>query len=174
MNLRIFSITIGVLSFLLVCINYIPVPYDIFVITDDNIRSLIDQLPIEQKASLKVAHALHTSRYDIGLFGNSRIEMIGQQHIGEQHGQLFNFSLSQSSFRQSVKLLKKLADQNRAPRISIICLDHVGLDMHKGDGVYPIFPYRLLLRAKEISYLARSDSISKTNLVQLIYSTFSS
>ena len=67
--------------------------------------------------------------------------------------------------------LKNLQIKIRVPRISIICLDHVGLDQNKGDGAYPGFPYRLLLRAKEISYLARVDSISKTNLVRLIYLT---
>ena len=168
MNLKVFCITIFGLFLFLICCNTLPLSYDIFA--RDDLRNLITFLPQDQRAALTVKHAIDSLRYDIGLFGNSRIEMIGQKHIGEQYGHLFNFAIPKSSFRQSIRLIEELFRNNKAPRICIISLDHLGLNSGtQKRGAFPGFPTRIIQKTSEMLAETQQNKLGVIDVCKYAY-----
>jgi hypothetical protein len=88
------------------------------------VQQAYDQLPLSGKIRAKYYHALNQPAYPVGLFGNSRIVMVGHKELGISMDQMFNFAIGGTSFLQSVTLLESLAKAGKAPEISIISIDH--------------------------------------------------
>lgn len=97
-------------------------------------------LPVRGHVQAKYHHAINRRPYTVGLFGNSRIIMVGHQDLGMQAGEVFNFAVGGTSFLQSVSLLEELAKAGKAPDISIISLDHHQIQFFG----YPYWPEPIL------------------------------
>jgi len=102
-----------------------PAPQDPFNKTANvNLITAYGTLPVVGHVRGKFHHALNHPPYAVGLFGNSRIVMVGHEDLGMQAGEMFNFAVGGTSFLQSVSLLAELAKAGKAPDVSIISLDH--------------------------------------------------
>jgi len=63
------------------------------VLREPDRRWILDQLPAGELASVKMSYANETGRFDIGLFGNSRIVMVGADTLNLPGARMFNFGL---------------------------------------------------------------------------------
>lgn len=98
----------------------------------------LDLGPITQPAmaTIKVRHALTQKSFHIGLFGNSRMLMVGAEALGQSSVDVFNFALSSESLDGSVMMVDNLSTLSRLPKIIVIGLDNLHLQR---DNV-PIWP----------------------------------
>jgi len=85
--------------------------------------------PTEEVLLLKLNHTVEAPRYDVGLFGNSRSEMVGRKELGNHECKFFNFSASGESLRNSLAILEYLTAIGKAPRLALISFDHMELAM---------------------------------------------
>jgi hypothetical protein len=100
----------------------------------------ISFLPPFDLASLKVSHAFSKPRFDIGVFGNSRIVSVGDRDLNLEGRSFFNFAVPGTSLRQSVNIIEELAARGKAPRLAIISFDNLEIGYY-GNAVYPaLFP----------------------------------
>jgi len=76
----------------------------------------------------KIEHARHLPRFDVGLFGNSRILMVSARSMGREPDRVFNFGVGGQSFRHSIYMAEQLAAFGKLPKTIIISFDHVALD----------------------------------------------
>jgi len=97
---------------------------DAFVAEQSFRRALLSEMPAEDVLELKLAHATRNTAYQYGLFGNSRIMMVGAQHLRLPDGQVFNFGVSGISFATSVRMIERLAEADRLPGIILLQFDH--------------------------------------------------
>ena len=81
-------------------------------------------------ADLKQRHVAATGRPDIGLFGNSRILAVGQDELGTNQCQAFNFAVGGESLRSSIAFLERLARDGAHPEIAVISADHFELQVY--------------------------------------------
>ncbi len=86
--------------------------------------------------ALKLRHVIKHEPYKLGMFGNSRVLMVGNQAMGVSNEQYFNFAISSESFSGSVLLIKQMADQLLLPQHVVVGIDHFYLQR---DNV-PIWP----------------------------------
>lgn len=142
------------------------------VLREPDRRWILDQLPAGELASVKMRYANETGRFDIGLFGNSRIVMIGADTLNLPGARMFNFGVPGQSIRQSVRLISELRAIDKLPPTVVIGMDHVELGLPGGDGVFPSAVRRWFLIGVEAWKLSRSIGWRPT-LVQ-IYNAASS
>jgi hypothetical protein len=126
----------------LLMLRMVALPSDI--LDDASRRGIIDALPSDEIAALKVRQAEQHARYDIGLFGNSRILMIctDELHLGDRS--VYNFAVPGQSVRQSIRLLDQLSSRHKTPRTAVISMDYIELGLPGGSGIYPSVPTRWL------------------------------
>ena len=72
------------------------------------IKKVQKNFPEEDLAEFKFQHAKKKEIYDIGLFGNSHVLMVGSKNIKFTNQEFFNFGIPGNSFRQSVSFLNEL------------------------------------------------------------------
>lgn len=94
-------------------------------LTQHDRRWIVDILPSDELAPLKFLRAINNPPTDIGLFGSSRILMIGVDDLAMLGHRMFNFALGGQSVRQSVRLLDELYGTGKASAIAVIAMDHV-------------------------------------------------
>lgn len=111
-------------------------------ITDPQLRWTLAAMPGDEIMTLKHRHAAASPRYDIGLFGNSRIMMIGADELRLPGKRIFNFAIGGSSIRQSIRLLEQLQASGRAPATAVISMDNVELGLPSISGGLPGLPHR--------------------------------
>ena len=111
--------------------------------------NLLSQLSGESsliRRASKMTHALNSSRFDIGLFGNSRSLEFGKKHLLNQDLTFFNFSIGGESIRNSVQMLETLAKYGKTPRLAIVSVDNFDLQFYSNSSAAPF-----LMRLKYIS-----------------------
>jgi len=82
-------------------------------------------------ARMKLRHAMLTpERYDVGLFGNSRVLNVSAQDFEHQGCRVFNFAVGGESLRASAALIEKLIDIKKVPRVIVISADHFELQIY--------------------------------------------
>jgi hypothetical protein len=138
-GLRNLGFFVVLLSFhaALLTLYFFPIRYDPFQEgANGSVVSSYGNLPIDGLLRIKYEHALSNPRYSVGVFGNSRIVMIGHNDVGLQEDEFFNFGIGGTSFLQSVTLLEELAKEGKAPDVSIISLDHPEMQFFN----YPYWP----------------------------------
>lgn len=108
-------------------ISLTPPPTDPFL--DKSNTYLIDPGPITPtiSAHIKLAHAESQSRFKIGIFGNSRVLMIGADAFEYPKHSFFNFSISSESIHGTAIMLDRLYVLNKLPEITVIGLDNLNL-----------------------------------------------
>lgn len=153
---RLFVGLVGGFLGLIVWINMAQPGFDVYG-EGRTYLQLLHRIPTAKTdtAVAKMTHAATHERYDVGLFGNSRIWMVGREHIGLDRS-VFNFAVPGQSFRQSVLLLKELASFGKVPHTVVISFDHVSLQLPE-DPVFPVFPRRWYERAREFLYILNNE-----------------
>jgi hypothetical protein len=68
---------------------------------------LADRMPMIDLKEIKIRHALRVERFDVGLFGNSRIIQVSQADFNYGNGRFFNFAIPGSSIRNSISMLDR-------------------------------------------------------------------
>jgi hypothetical protein len=136
---------------LIAVLRLAPLPVALF--SEQDRLSVLDRLPADEVAAAKVRYALSQPRFDIGLFGNSRILMVGERELAGADLRIFNFAIGGQSLRQSILLLDHLDRHDKLPRRIVISVDHVELGMPGLDGVFPPAPERWRLRAVEAGWI---------------------
>ncbi len=137
--IRSFVAVMVALVVLLAMLRLMPLPASI--IDDPLRRGMLEVLPSDEVAAIKLRYADRHTRYDIGLFGNSRILMIGSDELKVDR-RMFNFAVPGQSVRQSILLLEALRGLGKAPALAVISMDYVELGLPGGAGVYPGPPAR--------------------------------
>jgi hypothetical protein len=125
------------------------------VLEDEQRRWALAALPSDEIAALKIRHAEEAPRYDIGLFGNSRILMLGADELNPGKRRVFNFAIGGQSVRQGLRLLEELHARHKMPAIAVISMDHVELGMPGGSAVFPGLPTRLFDAADDVQVAGR-------------------
>src|SRR5690349_20011124 len=118
------------------------------VLRDPEKRWALGVLPGDEVIAIKLNRAKQVPPYDVGLFGYSRIMMVGADDLGLPGKRVFNFSIGGSSIRQSIRLLEELHAMGKAPAIAIISVDHAELGMPSIAGGLPWFPFRWIAAAE--------------------------
>jgi hypothetical protein len=165
---------IAALAVLLI-IRAVPLPSSVLINTVHG--GAVDRLPPDEITALKVRVARERPRFDVGLFGNSRVLMVGADELNAGREQTFNFAIGGHSVRQSIRLLGELALIGKAPRLALISMDHPELGLPGGSGVYPPPPRRWYLRAIDITNVRRewgwkAAGVALANSIAIEYSTF--
>ena len=71
----------------------------------------------------KLTHAKKNPRYDIGVFGNSRVLPLGEKHLGYGNNKFFNFAIHGESIYFSVAMmLWELSKMDKVPKTILIGL----------------------------------------------------
>ncbi len=151
----------------LVLLRMLPLPEE--VLQDPQRRWILGQLPSDEWVDLKLRHARSNQPYDIGLFGNSRILMVGADELGLNNRRVFNFAIGGQSVRQSIRLLEELHASGKAPAIALISMDHVELGLPGGPGVTPRPPLRWLTGAADVWIAWRREGL-RSAIIQTINS----
>ena len=127
MNFQSFLAFLCLLAIGTVALRGVPFAENVFKTgNEDGLRRLAG-LPIHDLAALKRRHAAAVARYDIGLFGNSRVVQVGAADIGADERRFFNFAVPGTTLRQSVELLDLLVEDGSAPRVAVISVDNAVL-----------------------------------------------
>lgn len=130
---------------------------DPFSKTSENPSIYLDNLTAGVFAGLKRIHARRHSRYDIGLFGNSRSLDIGKAQLKIDGCSFFNFSIGGGSLRSNVAYLEQLAADGMAPRIAVVTVDNFELQRYNNP-IFPLLPTRWHLLLQDLmAGLTRSD-----------------
>lgn len=132
-------------------------PLSTAVLDDGHRRWILDILPSDEIAALKIRHAEMVPAYDVGLFGNSRILMIGARELGLGNRRVFNFAVPGQSIQQSIRLLEELRARGKLPKIALISMDHVELGLQGGAAVYPGPPWRWLQALSDLRIVWSRD-----------------
>lgn len=128
----------------------------------------LDRMSGQALAELKINHARHSDRFDIGVFGNSRSLNVSQADIGVDGCSFFNFSVGSESLRSSVAFLEFLADANRAPRIALVGVDHFELQRYNNP-LFPPLAARWRLLARDLWSGVRRGDISLKELARMVW-----
>ena len=126
------------------------------------------RFPIREIVRLKLEHARETDRYDVGLFGNSRSDMVGRAEFGLSECKFFNYSARGESIRNSLGLLEYLAAQGKAPRIALISFDHMELAMIANATSLP-FRKHLEIAFRDLTFVTTSSDISVRDTARLAF-----
>ena len=124
MNFQSFLACLFLLAVGAVALRGVPFAEDVFATGDEDGLRRLAGLPIHDLTALKRRHAAASPRYDIGLFGNSRVVQVGAADIGIDEDRFFNFAIPGTTLRQSVELLELLVTDGTAPRMAVISLDN--------------------------------------------------
>lgn len=127
MNFQSFLACLVLLAIGVVVLRGVPFADDVFRTGDNDGLRRLAGLPIHDLAALKRRHAAAAPRYDIGLFGNSRVVQVGADDIGIDPDRFFNFAVPGTTLRQSVELLELLVADGSAPRLAVISVDNAAL-----------------------------------------------
>lgn len=157
----VFCVTVAVLLLL----RIVSLPTD--VLDDQHRRWAMALLPGDEIAALKLWQAEKEPRYDIGLFGNSRILMVGADELGLGNRRVFNFAIGGQSIRQSIRLLEELRARGKAPAIAVVSMDYVELGLPGGLGVSPGPPWRWLEEAADVWIAWKREGL-RSAVVQII------
>lgn len=129
----------------------------------------LDDFPTHAVTALKIAHAGSSPPYDIGLFGNSRSLMLGRADMRTDTGcSFFNFSIGGESIRNSVALLEILARMGNAPRIAVVSLDHLELQMAANPHSLP-FAESARLLAADLGLVAADPELAWREAAQVVW-----
>lgn len=93
-------------------------------------------------AAMKLRHAQTRDAAPVGIFGNSRVLMLGHDDLGFSNQRFFNFAISSESLSGSVLLANRLASQSLLPANVIVGIDHFYLQRDNVP-IWPDFSERL-------------------------------
>ncbi|MDA1100157.1 MAG: hypothetical protein O2967_14360 [Proteobacteria bacterium] len=136
MRITAFVITFALLALIPVVLKGIPFSRTAFSDIRPDVFKRMTVLHPYDLASVKVNHALSKPRFDVGVFGNSRVVAVGVKHLDIGDRSFFNFAVPGTSLRQSVNLVDELAAHGKAPKLSIISFDNLEIDQY-GNAYYP-------------------------------------
>lgn len=170
---RVFAVLVGILLFVVVSAGTIPLDESPFTKRDSVRLSLLSVLPESDVLEIKLAHASANSRYHIGLFGNSRILMVGERDLGAPAGTAFNFGGSGISFATSVRFAERLADAGKLPDIVVVSFDHPELPHPARAIVDPSFAIRWFRYLGDVIVGARQGHIGASEVVEIVGLFFS-
>jgi len=125
MRIAAFVFTFAVLTLVPIAIKGIPFVGDAFVEDSPEVFQRMTVLPGYDIAAMKVRHAASQPRYDVGVFGNSRVLSVQAEDLQIGDRSFFNFAVPGTSLRQSLALIENLAAQGKAPRLAIISFDNL-------------------------------------------------
>lgn len=126
-RVRAFVAVVGMLTALIAALQLFPLRKDVFAIDDPDRLAILNELPAPDVAELKLGHAMAVPRYDVGLFGSSRVLNVSAADVGLPRARFFNFALPGQSVRMTVSVLEALARRGKAPRVAVISLDNLEL-----------------------------------------------
>ncbi|MBO6949695.1 MAG: hypothetical protein JJ855_17075 [Rhodospirillales bacterium] len=86
---------------------------------------------------MKLRHARNRPAFDVGVFGNSRVLMLGAESMGFKTGRYFNFAIASDSFYGGVLAARTLAENGKLPRTLVFGLDNLNLQRDNN----PSWPY---------------------------------
>jgi hypothetical protein len=130
-------------------------------------KALYDiRFPSAEITRLKLDQAAEASRYDVGLFGNSRSEMVGRAELGLRDCKFFNYSASGESIRNSLGLLEHMVAQGKAPRIALISFDHMELAMVNNPGSLP-YGEQIYFASRDLAFAVASPDMSLRDTARL-------
>ena len=142
---------------------------DPFVETEVLYPKNVDGLAEFHIAVLKRRHAKARSQpYDVGLFGNSRILSVGRDDLTLGACTLFNFALSGQSFRSTVSLIERLAEDGSLPRNIVISLDNFELQLASNPS-WLVWKDRFALIIDDAISLFPSPSVPLRDKARLIW-----
>ena len=143
MFLRTFFLAVAVLVAGLMLIHRVDPSNPFAAAASDGQCRTLDRFTAQDMAEIKYEHAEAQERFDLGLFGSSRVLMVDNSDIESQPGRFFNFAIGGMSLRQSVALLESLAASKRAPRRVLIGFDNMAMQFY-GNAEWPPMPERLV------------------------------
>lgn len=148
-------------------LQLVPPRGDVFDGNGERLAAL-DTLSTLDVAELKFNHARENPRYRVGLFGNSRALNVSAESVGLRSSEFFNFALSGSSIRQSVAFLEELQRLGAAPRVAVVSLDHLELQLY-ANPVYPPLPARWMRVLDDVGLALTARDISARDRARIVW-----
>lgn len=93
-------------------------------------------------ADMKRRHTESHGPFSVGVFGNSRVLMLGSEALALPNTRYFNYALSSESLSGSLILIKDMAQQSRLPKTILIGIDHFYLQRDNMP-IWPPFAQRI-------------------------------
>jgi len=164
-NVRIFAALI-LLSFVgLAGLRYIPVSEDVFSGEHSEKLDRLSYLPMEivarEKFSLRSRSAV-----EVGIFGNSHTWEVRAAHLDLPSAGFFNFSVPDSSIRQTVRTLEMFQEHDRLPNLVIIGIDNFEQTLVRNP-VWPAPPLRWVAALRDLFGGFRQVGIPLADVVWL-------
>ena len=117
----------------------------------------LDALAVEEVAALKLDHIHRHPRYDLMVFGNSRMMPLSAQSLGLTQDRYFNATLSGHSIRSHILLLEELERLRKTPKVALIGLDNAEAQYY-GNPYWPALVVRWRQLARDLwAGLTRAD-----------------
>jgi hypothetical protein len=138
-----------------------PVPAD--TIADAQRRAVLERLPPDEVAAVKLAHAESVPAAEVALFGNSRVVAIGGRDLPHA-GSFFNFAVPGLSLRQSIAMLEELVRMGKAPRVAVIGVDYVEIGLPGMIAASPALPTRTMANLGDVGHLLAARSLKAAAL----------
>jgi hypothetical protein len=136
MRITAFFLAFALLVVPLVMLKGMPSSEGVFSSSDPEVSRRISFLPPYDLAAIKFQHALSDPRYNVGVFGNSRVVAVGTSDLDIGERTYFNFAVPGTSLRQSINLIEELGAQGKAPELAVISFDNLELGYYK-NAPYP-------------------------------------
>jgi len=149
----------------LVLIEYMSVKKDPFFDNEKLRRNIMPLLAAEDIVEIKINHALNTPRYDIGLFGNSRIISLSKNDIGFPQKRFFNFGVGATSFRTSVRTIERLHELGKLPQVVVISFDNLQVMQPPRPPLYQGFINRWADASGDILYAIKHNNAPLENIL---------
>lgn len=144
-------------------------PVDLFSSKFQESRKRIYQLNMATVAYLKSKHADFYKAYDIGLFGNSRIENVSAVAVDIKDKTLFNFCVGGSSILDSSLLIEDLYMKDKLPALNIVMMDNATLAFHskigfRGNLLHTLYTASSTIFSQPVPYKLAADEVKRNAL----------
>ena len=159
---------VALFLFLFICLGslrYMPHVTDIFSAEDSERLRRLSYLPVEFIAREKFGHWRH-SDVEVGIFGNSHTWEIRASHLGLPAIGFFNYSVPDSSIRQTIRTLEVFRDQNRLPGLIIVGVDNFEKTLVRNP-MWPAPPLRWAAALQELAVGIWRETIPLDEVVWL-------
>lgn len=130
-------------------LRYIPASDDIFSEEHSAKLDRLSNLSMEVVAREKFARR-QSGRVKVGVFGNSHTWELQAVHLGLPPAEFFNFSIPDSSIRQTVRTLETFQKQDRLPKLVIVGVDNFEKTLVR-NAVWPPPPQRWFAAAQDLA-----------------------
>lgn len=159
----------GIVAAYALCL--VPPHQDVFARTPPTALIDLDEAPPATIATLKLRHYRQMGPVAVGIFGNSRVLMLGHAALGLKQETFFNLALSSESFFGAIALIRKLENEATLPNTLVIGLDNFILQRNNSP-FWPPLSERIGETWRILGEEIQSPSMSARSVLRVLWRAY--